>query len=239
MPHALQKLLLRNITIIDLDQRPTVSVFPNSSRGFVDSLFLFLSRVLGGRRLLTKIFEMLISRFIVPEEEPSLPPQLIASVLDVALHEHELDKRERLLHLRSLQLGVANHHRSGPTPSAPSGHAAAARVPSVRPAALAGRASWRWTYMSEADGDDDSSDFLHPANPTQQPCTTLWAAPPRSVLPDPNTRLEEIKNLVLHLQTRMDELSRQVQEHVTDASRRDRDISTAATSLETVNEVIV
>lgn len=240
VPQALQKFLLRSITVIDADQRSTVSVYPNSSRGFTDSLFLFLSRTLGMRRLLIKIFEMFISGFIDPEVEPSLPPQLIASVLDVALREHELDKRERLQHLRSLQLGVAGHQRPVPPTSAPSSHVAAARVPStVRPAALAGRASWRWTFISEADGDDDPPDFLHPANPTQPSCSPLWTAPPRTVLPDPNMRLEELKSLVLHLQTRMEQLTRQVQEHITHTSRRDLDIPTAALSTETVNEVIV
>ncbi|XP_063859971.1 transient receptor potential cation channel subfamily A member 1-like [Scylla paramamosain] len=238
VPNALQRLLLRSITVIDAEQRPTVSVYPNSSRGLVDSLFLFLSRTLGGRRLLIKIFEMFISGFIEPELEPSLPPQLITSVLDVALREHELDKRERLLHLRSLQLCVANQ-RPGPSPSAPSSHVVAARASSVRPAALAGRASWRWTLMSETDGDDDPPDFLHPVSATQPPCNPLWPTPSRAMLPDPNVRLEEIKILLMQMQTRMDELSRQVQEQATHSSHRNLDIPTAAQSLETVNEVIV
>ncbi|MPC13796.1 Transient receptor potential channel pyrexia [Portunus trituberculatus] len=237
VPNALQRLLLRSITVIDAEQRPTVSVYPNSSHGLIDSLFLFLSRTLGGRRLLIKIFEMFISGFIDPEEEPSLPPQLITSVLDVALREHELDKRERLLHLRSLQLGVANH-RPGPSPSAPSSHLVTGRA-SVRPAAVAGRASWRWTLMSETDGDDDPPDFLHPASATQPPCNPLWSAPSRAMLLDPNVRLEEIKILLMQLQTRMDEVSRQAQDQATHSSQRNLDIPTAAQSLETVNEVIV
>ncbi|KAG0729580.1 Transient receptor potential channel pyrexia [Chionoecetes opilio] len=240
LPQALHKLLLRSITIIDEGQRSTISVSPNSSRGLVDSLFLFLSRTLGTRRLLIKIFEMFFSGFIDPEEEPSLPRQLIASVLDVALREHELDKRERLLHLRSLQLGVASHHRPGPPPSASSSHVAAARVPSViRSAALAGRASWRWTFMSEADGDDEPPDFMHSASPTQSSCNPLWTAPPRTVLPDPNLRLDELKCLVIHLQTRMEDLNRLVRENMLHASRRDLDVPTAAPSVETMNEVIV
>lgn len=239
VPKALQEFLLRSIAIIDKDRRPTVSVYPNSAPGFVDFLFLFLSRTLGMRRLLIKFFEMFFSGFIEPEAEPSLPRQLIASVLDVALREHELDKRERLQHLRSLQL-VTNHQRTAQPPSAPSSHAAATRVPSViRPGALAGRASWRWTFMSEADGDDDPPDFLHQANPAQPPCSPMWTAPPRTVLPDPNMRLEELKCLVLNLQTRMEQLTRQVQDHITHTSRRDLDVPTAAPSTETVNEVIV
>lgn len=239
LPQAVQKLLLRSITVIDTGQKPTVSIFPNLRRGVVDWLFLVLSRALGSRRLLIKIFEMLSSGFIAPEEEPSLPPQLINAVLDVALREHELDKRERLLHLRNLQLGVTgqhHHHKPGPSPPAPSSQVTATRNPSaIRPATLAARASWRLTYMSEADTDNDTPDFL--AGAAQPPCPPLWTAPQR-VVPDPNARLEELKSLVLHLQTTVQELSRQVQEQVTQTPRWDAG-SAAAPSLEAVNEAFV
>lgn len=243
LPQAVQRLLLRSITVIHTGEKPTVSVHPNSSRGIVDSLFLFLSRTLGMRRLLIKIFEMVSSGFIAPEPEPSLPRQLINAVIDVALWEHEMDKRERLLYLRN-QLGVPgqhqhqhlHHHRSGPPPPAPGSHVTATRKASViRPSTLAARASWRLTYMSEVDADDDPPDYL--AGAPQPACPPLWTAPQR-VMPDPNARLEELKSLVLHLQTTVQELSRQVQEHIPPAPHRDA-TSTAAPSLEAVNEVIV
>lgn len=244
LPQAVQKLLLRSITVINVGEKPTVSVHPNLSRGIVDSLFLFLSRTLGTRRLLTKIFEMLSSDFIVPEQEPSLPRQLINAVLDVALREHELDKRERLLHLRSLQLGVTgqhqhtyHHHRPGQPSSAPSSQGVVTRNPPiVRASGLSARTSWRLTYMSEVDGDDDPPDFL--ASAPQPPCPPIWTAPQR-VVPDPNARHEELKSLVLQLQATVQELSRQVQEHITHVPHRDPLPGTAAPSLEAVNEVIV
>lgn len=238
LPQAVQKLLLKSITVIDTSQKPTVSIFPNLRRGFVDSLFLFLSRMLGTRRLLIKIFEMLSSGFIAPEEEPSLPPQLINAVLDVALWEHELDKRERLVYLRNLQLGVTGQHqhqKPGPPPPAPPSQVTATRNPPVmRPAPLAARASWRLTFMSEADTDNDPSDFLVGA--AQPPCPSLWTAPQR-VVPDPNVRLDELKSLVMHIQTSLQELSRQVQE-IKQASHRDAGPQ-AAPTIKAVNEVMV
>lgn len=240
LPQAVQRLLLRSITVIHTGEKPTVSVHPNSSRGIVDSLFLFLSRTLGTRRLLIKIFEMVSSGFIAPEPEPSLPRQLINAVLDVALFEHELDKRERLLYLRN-QLSVPgqhqhqHHHRPGPPPPTPASHVTVTRKTSaIRPSTLA-RASWRLTYMSDVDADDDPPDYL--AGAPQAACPPLWTAPQR-VLPDPNARLEELKSLVLHLQTTVLELSRQVQENIPPTQHRDA-TSTAAPSLEAVNEVIV
>lgn len=237
VPQAVQRLLLKSITVIHTGEKTTVSVHPNSSRGIVDSLFLFLSRTLGMRRLLIKIFEMVSSGFIAPEPEPSLPRQLINAVLDVALWEHELDKRERLVHLRN-QLSVPvqhqHHHRPGPPPPAPASQVIT-RKTVIRPSTLAARTSWRLTYLSEVDADDDPPDYL--AGAPQPPCPPLWTAPQR-VMPDPNARLEELKSLVLHLQATVQELSRQVQEHIPPAPHRDA-TSTAAPSLEAVNEVIV
>lgn len=239
LPQAVQRLLLRSIAVIGADGKPTVSIYPNSSHGFIDRLFLFLSRTLGARRLLIKIFEMLFSGFIAPEQEPSLPKQLINAVIDVALWDHELDKRDRM-HLRVLKLGATGRqhlHKTTSSVLAPPSQVTATRNPSVplRPSTLGVRASWRFTYLSEADADDNSSDFM--ASATQSQCQPLWTAQPRG-MPDPNARLEELQSMVLQLQNSVQELGRQMQEFVTHGQRRDIGPATAL-SLDAVNEVVV
>lgn len=212
IPQKMQQCLLSSISIISTKQKPSVSIYPNLSLGFSDSLFLFLSRMIGTRRLLIKLFEVYVSGFIPPEHEPSLPSQLIGEALDVALREHELDKRERLLHLRALQIGATAHHRQGHLGQGtqiPVNQTTLNRVSSImRPTPITSRSSWRWTIMSDIDSEDDSVDVLHPTVHTQNSIRASHSvAAKRTIIPDPNARLEELRNMVLNLQASVEALT--------------------------------
>ncbi|XP_042208611.1 transient receptor potential channel pyrexia-like isoform X2 [Homarus americanus] len=217
VPQKMQRCLLNSIAIMGSQQKLTVSVYPNRTRGFGEGLFLFLSKVIGTRRLLIKLFEMFVSGFIPPEYEVSLPSQLMREALDVALREHELDKRERLLHLRALQIGTTGHHKqnqSGQVAHVPINQTTLTRGSSYRrPTTTAVRSSWRWTLMSDTDSEDDTVNMLH-AQPS------VWAPHPaasqRTVIPDPNARLEELRNMVLSLQSTIESLTVVIQQRDTD-----------------------
>lgn len=217
IPQNMQKCLLSSISITSTHQKPSVSVYPNLSRGFSDSIFLFLSKMIGARRLLIKLFEIFVSGFIPPEHEPSLPSQLMGEALDVALREHELDKRERLLHLRALQIGATGHHKQthlGQGTQVPVNQTTLQRVSSfMRPTAIGPRSSWRWTIMSDIDSEDDTVDVLHPTVRTQNSIRASHpVAPQRTIIPDPNARLEELKNMVLSLQASVEAMTAAVQQ---------------------------
>ncbi|XP_045614736.1 transient receptor potential channel pyrexia [Procambarus clarkii] len=222
LPQKLQQCLLNSIGIMGSKEKPTLSVYPNLERGFSDCLFLFFSRVIGTRRLMIKLFEIFISGFIPPEPEPSLPSQLMREAVDVALREHELDKRERLLHLRALQIGATGHQRQGQLgqlaqTQLPINQTTLTRGPSyIRPTNVAVRSSWRWTFMSDTDGEDDAVNMT-PGH--GQP--SIWSsshpvATQRTVIPDPNARLEELRNMVLRLEAKIESLSVVIQQQETD-----------------------
>lgn len=238
IPQKMQQCLLSSIGIMGSQEKPIVSVYPNLTRGFSDTVFLFFSRVIGTRRLMIKLFEIFISGFIPPEHEVSLPSQLMREALDVALREHELDKRERLLHLRALQIGASGHHKQGQLgqPSQaqlPISQTTLTRGPSyIRPATKGARSSWRWTFMSDTDGEDDSVNML----PTAVLCQpSIWSSHPvatqRTVIPDPNARLEELRNILIHLEDKVEKISVVIQQRDTDCPPSSQTIHRADTEV--------
>ncbi|XP_069944654.1 transient receptor potential channel pyrexia-like isoform X2 [Cherax quadricarinatus] len=238
IPQKMQQCLLSSIGIMGSQEKPIVSVYPNLTRGFSDTVFLFFSRVIGTRRLMIKLFEIFISGFIPPEHEVSLPSQLMREALDVALREHELDKRERLLHLRALQIGASGHHKQGQLgqPSQaqlPISQTTLTRGPSyIRPATKGARSSWRWTFMSDTDGEDDSVNML-PTAVLGQP--SIWSSHPvatqRTVIPDPNARLEELRNILIHLEDKVEKISVVIQQRDTDCPPSSQTIHRADTEV--------
>lgn len=216
IPHKLQRCLLKCIAIIKSQQQQTVTIYPNYHHGYFDSLFLFCARMVGSRRFLIKVFEMLVSGFIPPDPTTSLPSQLTSEVIDLALREHELDKREQLLHLRSLQIGVAGHKQGyvGQLAHLPSNQTSLQRDSVIKSATLGPRASWRWTIISETDGETDTADVKHPTIHSQPSLRGNFhaAMPQRTLLSDTSGGVEELKNMVINLQATVEALKVSVQQ---------------------------
>lgn len=214
IPRRLQKCLLSSISLTSgLSSDVTVSVYPNRTHGFADTIFLLLIRIVRARKLLTKIFEIFVSGFIAPEYEPSLPSQLMGEAVNMALREHELDKREERLHLRALQIG--QNKQAGSSQQSNSQVPVTLRSSIIRPSCVE-RASWRWTLASDTDVEEDG-DLFHP--PLQQQTSTWSTRHPsnsgaqRNVLPDSHARLEELRKLVINLQAAVETLSTTVQQN--------------------------
>ncbi|XP_064106314.1 transient receptor potential channel pyrexia-like [Macrobrachium nipponense] len=209
MPKKLTAFFLKNISITDGLQKPSVSIFPNRTNGFIDCLFILLSRWLPSRRFLIKVFEIFVSGFIAPEHEPSLPKELLVDTVNIALREHELDKRDRILHLRAHQSGVAGQHKYLPFHQQPVTNQTTLMNKStiMRTTSVGQRNSWRWTFTSDTDVEDDAENALQVLQ-TQPSVRASWlgVAPVRSVAPDPNAKLDELRVMVLGLQSTVENL---------------------------------
>ncbi|XP_068232677.1 transient receptor potential channel pyrexia-like [Palaemon carinicauda] len=209
IPKKVTKFFLKNISITKGLQKPSVSVFPNRRNGFIDSMFLLLSKLLPSRRFLIKVFEIFVSGFIAPEHEPSLPKELLVETVNIALREHELDKRDRLLHFRAHQSGLAGQHKYLPfqQPLLTNQTTLTSKSNVIRTASTGPRNSWRWTFASDTDVEDDIEN-VHQVVQTQPSVRTSWlgSVPARTVAPDPNARFDELRVMVLSLQSTVESL---------------------------------
>ncbi|XP_042887541.1 transient receptor potential channel pyrexia-like isoform X1 [Penaeus japonicus] len=214
IPRRLQKCLLNSISLTSGNPSDViVSVYPNRTHGFADTIFLLLVRIVRSRKLLTKIFEIFVSGFIAPEHVPSLPSQLMGEAVNMALREHELDKREERLHLRALQVG--QNKQPGSAQQSNTQVPVTLRSSIIRPSCVE-RASWRWTLASDTDVEEDV-DLFHPPLQQQSSTWSTWhpasSGTQRNVLPDSHARFEELRKLVLNLQATVETLSTTVQQN--------------------------
>ncbi|KAK7078507.1 hypothetical protein SK128_022823 [Halocaridina rubra] len=214
MPKSIQRCLLNNISLTGCQLKPSISVFPNRTVGFIDAMFLMLVKLVPSRKYLIKIFEIFVSGFIPPENEPSLPKELLSEAVNIALHEHEVDKRDRLLHLRALQSGVGWQHKSVHMQSsnATSQLAVFRRNSLSRPTSIAvPRNSWRWTFTSDADVEEDAAEHTHLVLQSQPSIRSSALGPSatlgRPVIPDSNARLDDLRAMIFNLQTTVEQLT--------------------------------
>lgn len=217
MPDTLQYLLQRSISIIEKN-KPCITINPNHSNGVVDSLFLLLVRTMGSRRIFVKLFEAGVSGFIPPDPQPAIPRKLVASILDVALHEHELDKWEKRLQIRAASQGLSMNqprsvlqtHQIPPPPSPtllPRCHSLSRIMPGGQ------RASWVRTFLPDTDWEDEASDTLH-NNLSHWQSYHSQPAHLRAVIhQETSARLEELRIQIVNLQATMGTLLHTVQQH--------------------------
>ena len=222
MPKSLTRFFLNNISITRGQPKHTVSVFPNRTRGFIDGLFLLSTKIVPSRRFMIKVFEIFVSGFIAPEHEPSLPKELLVETVNIALREHELDKRDRLLHLKASQSGVGGHlQKHCQVQQQPFNNQLTLTNKSslFRTTSAGPRSSWRWTYTSETDVEDDTTENAFLNFQPQSSIRASWIGPApspppttHSVIPDPNARLEELRTMVLSLQSTVENLTAVIQQ---------------------------